>query len=86
MTKFYWYKNCPKCSQGRLIICENLDKKILYFHCEECEYGFLSKREVVKNRGFLTLLEEFQSEIASWESIKNYGWESYAIESFIENE
>ncbi|NUP11265.1 MAG: hypothetical protein HOW73_34905 [Polyangiaceae bacterium] len=70
----YWYTDCPKCNQGRLILMKNLSSNTFHVHCEECETGYRTPEDVAKNRGFLTLEEEFEAEpvkepdtvIASW--------------------
>jgi len=70
MKKLYWYKTCPFCNEGRLFIFKKLQTGSLYFHCEECERGFNSIRDIEENNSFLTLSEEFDSEPATESDIK----------------
>jgi hypothetical protein len=84
--KFYWFRTCPNClGQGRLIITEDVTNRRLYLHCEECEIGWLDP-ETVNDRakGFLTLVEEFETVNPSLERIRLLGWEKYAQNSFSE--
>jgi hypothetical protein len=85
MEKFYWYDECVNCHQGRLIITEDITNKRLYLHCEECEYGWLDPSHAGDvGDGFLTLLEEFETQNPSMEVIRKYGWESFARHEFSE--
>jgi len=84
MKNLYWLSTCPFCKQGRLFVFRNLNKQILYLHCEECERGFNNPYNLTKESAFLTLLEDFESEEASMEDIINYGWEKLSLKQ--ENE
>lgn len=85
MQKYFWYKTCPICDgEGRLFITEDISRKRLYLHCEECESGFLDPTQL-KN-SFLTVIENYKYKLANFETIKNYGWESIAQNSVSENE
>jgi hypothetical protein len=77
--KLYWYRQCPKCKQGRLFIFSDLDKDECYLHCEECETGWRDPEVLDLENSFLTLLEEFESEPTSKEYIAKKGWLKYAI-------
>lgn len=81
--KYYWYNTCPACNQGRLIITKNITASTLYLHCEECEQGWPTPNDVdLKINNFLTLLEDYETEIPSLEEISNYGWKEFAKNSF----
>ncbi len=85
MEKYYWYDECANCRQGRLILTEDTTNKRIYLHCEECEYGWLNPKEINEtSKGFLTLEEEFETESPNLETIKKYGWETVARNSFHE--
>jgi hypothetical protein len=85
LEKFYWYDECVNCHQGRLILTEDTTNKRIYLHCEECERGWLTTLEASdKSKGFLTLNENFEAENPSFETIKKYGWEAAARNSFSE--
>jgi hypothetical protein len=66
-----WYKSCPACNQGRLVVMHDTTNQRLYLHCEECETGFLNPNNTVKGGGFLTLLESFDAEPATDAEIKD---------------
>jgi len=74
MENAFWYKICPFCNQGRLFVFKNLDSNKLYFHCEECERGYYGEKKINKQDSFLTLLENFDSVIASKDDIVQFGW------------
>ncbi|ASA54582.1 hypothetical protein RND59_13360 [Vibrio ruber] len=85
MEKFYWFCECSNCHQGRLIITEDITNNRLYLHCEECEYGWLNPLDTDDiEKGFLTLLEEFETRNPSIEDIGQYNWLDYAKNSFVE--
>ena len=86
MQKYFWYKTCPCCNgQGRLIITEDITHNCLYLHCEECEMGWRDPQKVgLKEAGFLTLNENFETENPTYEKICEYGWGRYAAHNFDE--
>lgn len=73
MEEQYWLKQCPFCNQGRLFVYKNLNKNVLYLHCEECERGYYDFVNVEKINSFLTLTDDFDATIATAEDIKNFG-------------
>lgn len=74
----YWFKECSFCHQGRLIIVYDVTNLRLYLHCEECERGWLDPAEAENaGKGFLTLLESFETEMPSLKTIENMGWLEY---------
>jgi hypothetical protein len=67
-----WFKACPSCNQGRLVVMTDTTHRRLYLHCEECETGFLSPDDAVRGEGgFLTLTETFDAELATDDQILN---------------
>ena len=83
MSTCYWYKQCPRCKQGELTIMEDLTHQRLYFHCGECETGFLRPEDADDSeKGFLTLAEDFEAEIPSLERIVSLGWGEFAKHRF----
>lgn len=83
----YWYKNCPNCNQGRLFVFYDITNKRLYLHCEECEMGWICPNDVDKHTNkFLTLLEDFEAVEATFEQIKNCGWNNYKFNKIQINE
>ena len=85
MENYFWYKTCPVCvGEGRLFITEDLSRKRLYLHCEECESGFPDPAQL--ENSFLTLNKDYKYKLADFETIKNYGWESFAQNSVNENQ
>ena len=54
-------------------------------HCEECERGWLAPNDVEKNKpGFLTLMESFETEMPSKETIESFGWGEFINGEFDE--
>jgi hypothetical protein len=85
MEKYYWYKNCPACNQGRLIITQDITNERLYLHCEECEMGWLNPSDADENKnGFLTLLVDFETKNPDFELIQKNNWSPVAKYSFEE--
>jgi hypothetical protein len=85
MTHYYWYRTCPICRQGRLLIFKDLTRNELYLHCEECEWGWRDP-DAAESRGaaFLTLDEEFESAPATAEDLVFFTWQKYAVHEFDE--
>ena len=46
MTTKYWYKNCPRCNQGRLFVMIRKGYAQPYLHCEECEWSWDDRSKV----------------------------------------
>lgn len=83
MPTFYWYKQCPRCKQGELTIMEDLTHGRLYFHCGECETGYLRPEDTSNpESGFLTLTEVAEAEVPSLERIISLGWGKFAKHHF----
>lgn len=77
--KRYWYTTCRNCKQGRLMVMKNLSSGQLYLHCEECEYGWYDPLKVDDlTAKFLTLDEEFDAELATWDDVEKAGWQQFA--------
>lgn len=83
--KYYWYKECSFCHQGRLLILRDKQRGELYLHCEECESGWRDpeRADDTKSR-FLTLNEDFDSECPTGEEIDSAGWGKYRLHCFEE--
>ena len=79
--KRYWYTTCPNCKhQGRLMVMKNLSSGQLYLHCEECESGWYDPLKVDELAAkFLTIDEDFDAELATWDDIEKAGWQRYAV-------
>ncbi len=79
--KRYWYTTCSNCKhQGRLMLMKNLSSGQLYLHCEECESGWRDPLKIDNLAAkFLTLDEEFDAELATWDDIEKAGWQRYAV-------
>jgi hypothetical protein len=76
--RFYWYRTCPACGQGRLFITEDITNGRLYLHCEDCEMGWLRPEDSSDpSKGFLTLNENFETTMPSRERIHELGWSAY---------
>lgn len=75
MSEQFWFKQCPFCDQGRLFVFKNLDKNILYLHCEECERGYDDFDNIEKSNSFSTLDEEDDAVEATMEDIKEFGFD-----------
>ncbi|MCC5850392.1 MAG: hypothetical protein JJU29_20080 [Verrucomicrobia bacterium] len=84
--KYFWYRLCPHCSgQGRLLITEDLTNERLYLHCEECDWGWIDPAMAHDvSKGFLTILEDFETKNPTFETIRSFGWEKYALHAFHE--
>ncbi|RKG91541.1 hypothetical protein D7W82_00340 [Corallococcus sp. CA049B] len=76
----YWYTTCSRCrGQGRLFIMRELKNGTLYFHCEECEWGWREPAIVGDvTAGFLTLEDEADAKLATREEIEAAGWTPFA--------
>jgi len=77
-------KTCPACNQGRLFIYKNLDKNVLYLHCEECERGYYDPQHIDVGNSFLTLLFDFDSVEATIEDLKENNWQDLPINGVYE--
>jgi hypothetical protein len=85
MEKYYWYKECPNCHQGRLILTEDITNKRIYLHCEECERGWLNPNEIDDlSKSFLTINIDYETENPNIKKIEDYGWKDIAKNSFTE--
>ena len=81
----YWYKSCSICGQGRLYIWKDITHERLYLHCEECEWGWLNPLDANdRDKAFLTIDMDFESESVDIDTIRMYGWEEYAQHSYEE--
>jgi hypothetical protein len=59
---------------------KNLSSGQLYLHCEECESGWHDPLKVEDlTAKFLTIDEDFDADIATWEDIEKAGWQRYAV-------
>jgi hypothetical protein len=75
----YWYRICPRCKQGGLVITEDITHNRLYLHCNECEIGFIHPEESDDvSKGFETYKEDFDTRIPSLDRIREFGWSAYA--------
>ena len=45
-NNYAWVRNCPVCSQGRVIIAKETATEKFYLVCEECESEWQSPEEV----------------------------------------
>ena len=77
MSSCFWYKSCETCDEGRLFIVEDLSRRRLYLHCEECEQGFDDPLNL--NAGFDTLDLEYSCALADRQTVQNYGWQAFAL-------
>jgi hypothetical protein len=82
MGNSFWFKICPFCDQGRLFVFKNLDSNRLYFHREDCERVYNDPQNIDKQSSFLTLLEDFNSVIATKEDINKFGWNTLDLKLF----
>ena len=87
MAQYFWYQTCPLCAgQGRLLVFKNLSSEKLYLHCEECEWGWKDpKLAHLRESGFLTLDEDFESIPASAADIREFGWTEFAFNELDED-
>jgi hypothetical protein len=76
MTQLYSVGTCPQCDhQGRLYLQKDLTSLTLYAHCEECESGFRKPDDLEPpHRGFLTLLEDYETENPTMEEVSRSVW------------
>jgi hypothetical protein len=81
MTQLYSVGTCPRCNhQGRLYLQKDLSSLTLYAHCEECESGFRKPEDLKSpHSGFLTLLEDYESENPTIEEISRSVWANLAV-------
>jgi hypothetical protein len=73
----YWFKNCPRCRQGRLFLMRLCETGALYLHCEECEWAWDDPALATDpTRGKLGI--DLDGEYASAQQIGEMGWQAYA--------
>ena len=61
------------------MIIEDITHGRLYLHCEECEWGWLRPEDSDDPvKGFLTLKQDYESVIPSYDRIRELGWLDYA--------
>jgi|tagenome__1003787_1003787.scaffolds.fasta_scaffold20752703_1 hypothetical protein len=86
MIRYHWYRKCPICEgQGRLLILKDKTRNRMYLHCDECEWGWQDPEKVDdRAAAFLTLDEDFETEIPTLEQIQRYGWGQYALHYYDE--
>lgn len=78
----YWYKTCTTCDEGQLYIVEDLSRRRLYLHCDECESGFEDPLDLKNpDKCFLTLDFDYPCCFADWETIKAHDWQQFAKHS-----
>jgi len=74
----FWFKNCPRCRQGRLFIMRLGDTGALYLHCEECEWAWDDPTQTDDpDRGKLGI--DIDGDYASKRRIEEMGWRAYAV-------
>ncbi|OCC00908.1 hypothetical protein BA190_31880 [Labrys sp. WJW] len=79
MTGHFHVGPCPNCRQGRLFLYRSVKTGIVYGHCEECEWGYLSPDRLAAGDGFLTLLDDDDAEPAGEEDIRRSAWANGGI-------
>lgn len=80
MTQLSSVGTCPQCKQGRLYLQKDLTSLTLYAHCEECESGFRRPEDLKSpHGGFLTLLEDYETENPTMEEISSSVWVDLAV-------
>ena len=86
MTRYHWMRTCLHCNgQGRLLILKDTSADKLYLHCEECEWGWRDPQATDNIKAaFLTLEEEFDTEVPPKEEIEKRGWGQHISGSFDE--
>jgi hypothetical protein len=84
LETFYWFKTCPLCSQGRLFVYKNLNRNVLYLHCEECERGYYDPLKLDVDNSFLTLTEDFEAVKANFEDIRKANWDKLELKQLTE--
>jgi hypothetical protein len=73
----YWFKNCPRCRQGRLFVMRVCGTGNLCLHCEECETAWFDPARLGDpTQGKLGI--DLESEYASDQEIEEKGWRLYA--------
>lgn len=77
----YWYKICPVCKQGILIICINDTNNNPFFHCNECELAWNNEKDIGTNDDVFNGYD-IESHTASLAEIKSNGWHKYALHEF----
>jgi hypothetical protein len=79
-------RTCLHCGgQGRLLILKDSSSGGLYLHCEECEWGWRDPEKTDDiGSAFLTLDEDFDSEVPSRDEIEERGWAKYISGHFDE--
>lgn len=60
-----------------MFIVEDLSRRTLYLHCEECECGF--NDPLTLSDGFLTLNFDYPCAFADRQTIEKYNWQGFAL-------
>jgi transcription elongation factor Elf1 len=76
----YWYRTCPICDQGNLIIDQDVTNRRMVLHCDECDWVFLTEEQVTARRGAFNAVVEQNIELepATEVQIMAGGWQRYA--------
>ncbi len=73
----FWFRNCPRCKQGRLFIRQLCNSGELYLHCEECEWTWANPSNLNNEAGQLGI--DFESADAAEVEIGLKGWVAFAV-------
>lgn len=72
-----WFRNCPRCQQGRLFVMRSREQGAFYLHCEECEWAWddpLSAGDPARG----TLGIDRDDDPASVEDLAGTAWRAFA--------
>ncbi len=69
----------PVLSPGRLFLIRNLATEDIYGHCEECEWGYITRGDMETKSAFLSLLDDDEAEYATIDDISRSVWVNYTV-------
>ena len=77
MNTKYWYKNCPRCKQGRLFVLMRAGHLQPYLHCEECEWTWDDPQDLDPKNGRLGIDYDSNEPILS--TLIAFGWKEDSL-------
>ena len=73
---YAWVRNCPICSQGRLIVARDLETDAFFILCEECDSAWESPEDS-SDIGKTSLVEHSKADLLERDSLVGHPWQKY---------
>lgn len=79
---YYWFRTCPRCDQGRLLIARKTATNEFFEYCEECMSGWLAE----STDSYVAFVDDkFEYNFPSLDEIKAAGWDKFDLREFHED-